>query len=69
MGRALSAVAAAEVGYGHRDTGRAQQVAHQLALVAVASLQLGSALTPTPEPREGSTLRTTGLYGVFGAIP
>lgn len=36
-----------------------------LALVAVASLQLGSALTPTPEPREGSTLRTTGLYGVF----
>ncbi len=36
-----------------------------LALVAIASLQLGSALTPTPEPRSGSTLRTGGLYGVF----
>ncbi len=36
-----------------------------LGLVAFASLQLGSALTPTPEPRSGSTLRTSGLYGVF----
>ncbi len=35
-----------------------------LALVAVAALGLGNALTPTPVPTEAGTLVTSGFYGL-----
>lgn len=38
-------------------------VAIGVALTTIALLQLRRALTPFPEPRDGGTLRTDGLYG------
>ena len=35
-----------------------------LALVLIAVLSLGAALTPTPVPQESAALRTSGVYGV-----
>ncbi len=35
-----------------------------IAVVVTASVGLGKQLTPTPEPKEGGTLRTGGLQGV-----
>ncbi len=35
-----------------------------LVVMAVAALQLGRALTPTPVPNDRGALRTSGLYGV-----
>ena len=33
-----------------------------MAIIVLATVQLGPALTPTPEPRPTATLRTDGLY-------
>jgi protein-S-isoprenylcysteine O-methyltransferase Ste14 len=35
-----------------------------LALVLIALLSLGAALTPTPVPQEGAALRTGGIYAI-----
>ena len=35
-----------------------------LAILLIAFLGLGSALTPTPVPQQGSALRTSGIYAI-----
>ncbi len=35
-----------------------------LALIAIAALNLGRALTPTPVPTKAGELKTSGLYGI-----
>lgn len=46
------------------EVGGVVLIAGGVGLVAVAASRLGSSLTPTPVPRDGGALTTTGLYGL-----